>query len=60
MYSSSNLVDQSTTNSQWSLFPSIMSFHLHRTLPHTVFIFSTEDEEKKLGGGVEEKQSANP
>jgi hypothetical protein len=49
MSSSSKLVNQSTTNSRWSLFPSIMSFHLHRTLPHTVFFSSTE-EEKKWGG----------
>jgi hypothetical protein len=53
MSSSSNLVNQSTTNSRWSLFPSIMSFHLHRTLPHTVFFSSTEDEEKKCGDGGE-------
>jgi hypothetical protein len=49
MSSSSKLVNQSTTNSRWSLFPSIMSFHLHRTLPHTVFFSSTE-EIKKWGG----------
>jgi hypothetical protein len=53
MSSSSNLVNQSTTNSRWSLFPSIMSFHLHQTLPYTVFFSSTEDEEKKCGDGGE-------
>jgi len=30
-----------------------MSFHLHQTLPYTVFFSSTEDEEKKCGDGGE-------
>jgi hypothetical protein len=56
MSSSSNLVNQLTTNSRWSLFPSIMSFHLHRALPHTVFFSSTEGLKKWGVGGETERK----
>jgi hypothetical protein len=47
MSSSSNLVNQLTTNSRWSLFPSIMSFHLHRA-SHRLLFFNRRV--KKMGG----------